>query len=167
VHPQHLLCPCLRCAWRCKHSRFWAHIPVLNTSAVLSTMAFSNLSDTEGEHFDRFGRVYGESASDDSDTMESLGHVVVPSSFTPSLRMSEMSAREQADQILNSRASAVMSRTRSADKTTQLNHSYSLKCESILSSTSGIAQLLHSDSLLMTGRMKVRGTNPAKGTPIH
>ena len=61
----------------------------------------------------------------------------------------------------------VMSRTRSADKTTQLNHSYSLKCEFILSSTRGIAQLLHSDSLLMTGRMKVRGTNPAKGTPIH
>jgi hypothetical protein len=62
---------------------------------------------------------------------------------------------------------AVMSRTRSADKTTQLNHSYSLKCEFILSSTRGIAQLLHSDSLLMTARIKVRGTNPAKGTPIH
>ena len=61
----------------------------------------------------------------------------------------------------------VMSRTWSADKTTQLNHSYSLKCEFILSSTRGLAQLLHSDSLLMTGRIKVRGTNPAKGTPIH
>jgi hypothetical protein len=64
-----------------------------------------------------------------------------------------------------STARFVLSRTWSADKTTQLNHSYSLKC--ILSSTRGIAQLLHSDSLLMTGRMKVRGTNPAKGTPIH
>ena len=56
----------------------------------------------------------------------------------------------------------VMSRTWSADKTTQLNHSYSLKCEFTLSSTWGIVQSLHSDSLLMTGRMKVRGTNPAK-----